>query len=118
MAALFVLHNREDMWGGFSSKVIELFKDQDINIRYCAIKLASVIGDPSFIKPLISGLLDDAVQQRVSTFGARCEGLQFLTGIVYEPEPEFRDGQCFYSELSTQSRISVALKWQQYTASY
>jgi hypothetical protein len=104
--------------GGGSRKVIELFKDQDINIRYCAIKLASVIGDPSFIKPLISGLLDDAVQQRVSTFGARCEGLQFLTGIVYEPEPEFRDGQCFYSELSTQSRISVALKWQQYTASY
>jgi hypothetical protein len=111
MAALFVLHNREDMWSEFSSKVIELFKDQDINIRYCAIKLASVMGCPSFIKPLISGLLDDAVQQRVSTFGARCEGLQLLTGIVYEPEPEFRDGQCFYSELSTQSRISVALKW-------
>lgn len=118
MAALYALHRREDMWKQLSSKVIELFTDQDDNIRYCAIKLAAVIGDRSFIKPLISGLLDDAMQQRVSTFGARCEGLQLLTGIVFEPEPEFRDGQCFYSELSTKSRISIAFKWQLYAASY
>ena len=118
MAALFVLQNREDMRLKFLNHLMTLLNDPDINIRYSAIKLASVIGDPCFIKPLISGLLDDALQQRVSTFGARCEGLQLLTGIEYEPEPNFRDGQCFYSELSTESRISIALQWQQHISSY
>lgn len=118
MAALFVLHHREDIRKRFLNKVIELFEDHDINIRFCAIKLASAIGDASFLKPLISGLLDDALQQLVSTFGARCEGLHLLTGTVYEPEPEFGDGQCFYSELSTESRISIAKKWERYALTH
>lgn len=114
MAALFYLHNRKDLWSHSISYVIPLFMDEDYNIQYCAIKLASTIGDLSFIKPLISGLLDDAVQLRVSTFGARCEALQRLTGIAYEPEPEFQDGQCWYSERSTESRVNMALQWQCY----
>lgn len=76
MAALFYLHNRKDLWTDSISHVIPLFKDEDYNIQYCAIKLASAIGDSSLIKPLISGLLNDAVQLRVSIFGARCEALR------------------------------------------
>ncbi|KOY14146.1 hypothetical protein [Paenibacillus xylanivorans] len=116
MAVLFSLQNREDIWGDLTSHVIDLFNDQDLNIQYCAIKLASTMRHSSFIKPLIYGMLEDVRKLRASTFGARCEALQRLTGIVYEPVPEFREGQCFYSELSTESRINIALNWKKYIA--
>lgn len=116
MAALFAVRYRADLWEMFYSYIVRLFSDPDINIQYCAIKLASIMGHPCFIKPLISGLLDDAEQLKVSTFGARCKGLESLTGIVYEPVPVFRDGQCWYSEESIQSRIHIALQWEQYAS--
>lgn len=114
MAVLYTLHNRRDLWNDSIHYVIDLCKDEDLNIQYCAIKVASTIGDSIFLKPLIDGLLEDAVQLRVSIFGARCDALQLLTGITYELEPEFQDGQCWYSERSTESRVNMALKWQQY----
>ncbi|MFC4808189.1 S8 family serine peptidase [Paenibacillus sp. GCM10023250] len=114
MAALFALNNRADIWEHLLGHIAELFKDSDLDLSYCAIKLASRIEHPFFIEPLVSGLMNDAILQRVSTFGARCEALQRLTGIFYQPVPEFREGQCFYSERSTESRIHLALLWQQY----
>lgn len=114
MAALFALNCRPDMWLELAADVISLFSDPDQNIRYCAIKLASTINNGCFVKPLIAGLYDDAIQERVSTFGARCGALEAITGISYEPVPEWREGQCFYSERSTQARLHIARMWAQH----
>ncbi|SDX04796.1 S8 family serine peptidase [Paenibacillus sp. CF384] len=114
MAALFALNNCPEMWQGLTDEIIKLFQDPDVNLRYCSIKLASAINNHGFIEPLISGLYEDALLQRVSLFGARCNALEAITGIAFDPMPEWRDGQCFYSDRSKQARLHIAQKWAQW----
>jgi len=112
MAALFALNHCPEMWKEFAFEVIRLFTDDDLDIRYCAIELAAKIKQQCFIEPLISGLYDDAFNERVSTFGARCSALEAITGITFEPMPEWREGQCWYSDRSTQARLHIAQEWE------
>nr|WP_285228864.1 S8 family serine peptidase [Paenibacillus sp. ISL-20] len=114
MAALFALNNCPEMWHGLTNEIIKLFQDPDVNIRYCSVKLASTIKNHGFIEPLISGLYEDAIFQRVSIFGARCNALEAITGIAFDPMPEWREGQCFYSDRSKQARLHIAQKWAQW----
>lgn len=111
MAALFALQCSPDDWQGCRNDIIHLFTDSDLNIRYAALKLAATMKDSFFIDSIISELYEDAVQQRVSTFGARCGALHRITGHSFEPVPEWRDGQCWYSERSTAARIYIAQQW-------
>lgn len=56
-----------------------------MNLRYASVKLASTINKHAFIEPLISGLYEDAIFQRVSIFGARCDALEAITGAAFDP---------------------------------
>lgn len=118
MAALFALSRCPDMWDELTYEVIRLFSDADLNLRYCAIELASTIKNQCFIEPLISGLYDDAINEQVSTFGERCNSLEAITGITFDPVPEWREGQCPYSERTTQARLHIAQKWVQWNYSH
>ncbi|MFD0713094.1 S8 family serine peptidase [Paenibacillus sp. GCM10027626] len=114
MGALFALRRCPSLWDEFTDEVSRLFTDPDLNLRYCAIELAAVINKQCFIEPLISGLYEDAQFQRVSIFGTRCNALEILTGIAFDPVPEWLEGQCWYSDRSTQARLHIAQKWGQW----
>lgn len=114
MAALFALSGCPDVWGELASELVERFSDPDLNIRYCAMKLASKLNDRMLVEPLVSGLYEDAMHMRVSTFWARVSALEAMTGVSFEPVPEWRDGQCTYSEDASQARIYIAQKWNEW----
>ncbi|GLX69665.1 S8 family serine peptidase [Paenibacillus glycanilyticus] len=113
MAALFTLSHRSELWNEKPYEMIRLFQDSDLNLQYCAVTLASFLKIQNFIEPLISGLYDDAKNNRVSIFGARCNALEAITGVAFDPIPEWREGQCFYSDLSRQARLHIAQMWNQ-----
>ena len=92
--------------------VVRFFTDDDSNIQYCALQLASTIQNRLFIEPIIRELRNDALTQKVSIFGARCNALEQITGIHVEPVREWRDGECWYSEVSTEARLHIARKWE------
>ncbi len=50
------------------------------------------------------GRLNDARKLKVSTFGVRCEALQRLTGIAYEPVPDFVKPMLLFIKLSVSFR--------------
>lgn len=118
MASLFALNNCPELWHELTNEIIKLFQDPDLNLRYCSINLASTIKNQVFIEPLISGLVEDAISQRVSIFGARCYALEAITGIAFDPMPEWREGQCFYSARSKQSRLHIAQNWAQWMVTH
>lgn len=111
MGALYTLSKCPHLWELFSGDLIALFSDEDSNIVYCALQLASSIKSSSFLKPIISTLESDAVNKKVSTFGARMNTLEKIAGIQFSSTPEWQEGMCWYSELSTQMRLSIAHKW-------
>ncbi|MFC3767391.1 S8 family serine peptidase [Paenibacillus sp. GCM10012303] len=117
MAALFALSRSPGLHHQLKDEVVGLFSDSDLDIRYCAIKLAGNIRDEAFVKPLLSGIEDDAIHERVSIFAARCSALEAITGMQFEPEPRWLEEQGIYSERSTQGRVHIARKWRQW-ASY
>ncbi len=114
MAALYALEKYPDLWDELIDDLISLFQDKDSNIRYCALQLASTLKNPYFIAPIISELKNDALNQNVSIFGAGCKTLEQITGVHIEPVPVFRDGQCWYSEASNESRLFIARKWEEW----
>jgi hypothetical protein len=118
MAALFALNNCPEMWHELTNEIIKLFQDPDLNLRYCSVELALTIKNHIFIEPLISGLYEDAIFQRVSIFGARCNALEAITGIAFDPMPEWREGQCFYSDRSKQAGLHIAQKWAQWNVTH
>jgi hypothetical protein len=114
MGALHAFSRYPDLWDDLTEDLIRLFFDTDSNIKYCALKLASTVKNPLFILPLISGLKYDALNQRVSIFGERCNALEQITGVHFESVPEWREGQCWYSERSTEARLDIARKWTEW----
>jgi serine protease AprX len=112
--ALYALGKYPDLWDELIDDLIGLFTDDDSNVRYCAIKLASTIKSPLFITPILSELRNDALVQNVSMFGVRCKFLEQITGMYIEPVPVFRDGQCWYSKASNESRLYIARKWEEW----
>lgn len=117
MAGLFALSRSPGTCPMLTDEVIALFADPDLDVRCCAIKLACKIKSGAYIKPLISGLEEDAIHERVSTFSARCNALEAITGIHFDPEPEWREEQGIYSDRSTRGRVHIALKWMQWDRS-
>ncbi|MFC5649721.1 S8 family serine peptidase [Paenibacillus solisilvae] len=111
MAALHVLNNLPNNWEEFTDELIRLFTDADPNIRYCTMKLATQNKNIRFVNPLILGLMNDALDQSVSTFGAACEALEAITGLSFPPTPEWKEGQCWYSDRSTEARLSIVHQW-------
>jgi len=116
MAALFALSRSPGLHHMLKDEVAGLFSDNDLDIRYCAIKLAGGMRDEALVKPLLIGIEDDAVHERVSIFAARCSALQTITGIQFEPEPRWLEEQGIYSERSTQGRVHIARKWGQWAS--
>jgi|GEM_PF-3056883 len=114
MGALYACGKYPNLWDEIAAEFIRLFSDNDLNIQYCALKLASTIKNPIFIAPIIGGLKSDALNQKVSVFGARCNALEQITGIQIESVPEWREGQCWYSEDSTESRLDIVRKWAEW----
>jgi serine protease AprX len=110
MGALYALDQCPDLWGALSAQLIRLLADTDYDIKFCALKLASRIKNPSFIESLIKGLEQDARERNVSSFGARVAALKAITGRHF-PETGWREGECWYSERSTQVRLGVARSW-------
>ncbi|MFK4170132.1 S8 family serine peptidase [Paenibacillus lautus] len=113
MAALFALNHRPEVWHEMPYEMIRLFQNSDLNLQYCSVTLASIIKNQIFIEPLISGLYNDAENDRVSIFGARCDALEAITGVAFDPIPEWQEGQCFYSDQSRQARLHIAQMWNQ-----
>ncbi|WP_054024990.1 S8 family serine peptidase [Bacillus sp. FJAT-28004] len=111
MGALYTLSKCPDLWEPISGDLIALFSDGDSDIVYCSLNLASKIKSSSFVKPIISALKSDAINKSVSTFGARLGALEEITGIRFSSSPEWQEGMCWYSERSTQIRLSIAQKW-------
>lgn len=110
MGALYTLSKCPDLWELTSSDLIALFSDVDSNIVYGALNLASKMKSRSFEMPIISALKRDAINKSVSTFGARIEALEEITGIRFSSSPEWQEGMCCYSEQSTQIRLNIAQK--------
>jgi serine protease AprX len=114
MAALFALSQSPGLHHKLKDEVAGLFSDNDLDIRYCAIQLAGRMRDEALVKPLLNGIEDDAVHERVSIFAARCSALEATTGIQFEPEPRWLEEQGIYSERSTRGRVHIARKWRQW----
>ncbi|UVI29483.1 S8 family serine peptidase [Paenibacillus spongiae] len=112
MGALYALSQFPDIWKGCAAELTELMVDREFpDISCCAITLAGRTRDSVYVRPLIEGLREDALHQRVSNFSERCMALEQITGMQFEPHPEWRDGQCFYSERTTESRLDLARQW-------
>ncbi|QYR22411.1 S8 family serine peptidase [Paenibacillus sp. sptzw28] len=116
MGALYTLGNCADLWEPLSGDLISLFSDPDSDIKFCALKIASKIKNRRFIEPLISGLEHDARNQNVAAFGARVIALKAITGIHF-PETGWREGDCPYSDRTTDVRLSICQKWQEWKKS-
>lgn len=111
MGALHAFSRCPDLWEELIEDLACLFSDIDLNIQYFSMNIAARVKNPFFVKPLISGLKNDALNQRVSIFGQRCNTLEQITGMNFDSEPEWREGQCWYSERSTETRLGIAQKW-------
>ncbi|WP_188888034.1 S8 family serine peptidase [Paenibacillus radicis (ex Gao et al. 2016)] len=111
MGVLYACGKCPDLWEQLLIDIAALFSDMDSDIQYASLTLAAQVKHPFFISPIIAGLMDDAVNQRVSTFSQRCHALEQITGIQFDSEPEWREGQCWYSARSTETRVGIARKW-------
>ncbi|MFF2091227.1 S8 family serine peptidase [Paenibacillus sp. NPDC058174] len=111
MSALYACGKCPDLREQLLIDIAALFSDTDLNIQYASLTLAAQVKHPFFISPIIIGLMDDAVNQRVSTFSQRCHALEQITGIEFDSEPEWREGQCWYSARSMETRVGIARKW-------
>lgn len=111
MGAIYTLSKCPELWEQISDDLIALFSDIDSDIVYSALNLASKIKSSSFEKPIISALKSDAINKKVAIFGARLGVLEEITGIRFSSSLEWQEGMCWYSEQSTQIRLSIAQKW-------
>lgn len=112
MAGVYAIQRHPECWDEITEELVPLLGDPSLDIRYWAVRLAANINDPLFVRPLIAGLAEEANHQRASTFGERCSALERITGVQFPPIPEWREGQGTYSERSTEARLSMTRRWE------
>lgn len=61
MGALHAFSRCPDLWEDLIEDLARHFSDIDLNIQYFSMNLASRVKNPFFVKPLISGLKNDAL---------------------------------------------------------
>ncbi|MBB3129393.1 serine protease AprX [Paenibacillus rhizosphaerae] len=112
MAGMYAIQRHPEWWNEITEELVPLLGDPSLDIRYWAVRLAANINDPLLVRPLIAGLAEEANLQRASTFGERCSALERITGVQFPPIPEWREGQGTYSERSTEARLSMTRRWE------
>ncbi len=114
MAALHAVRRSDHLWETVLPQVERLLRDPSPDICYSASEVAAQIGRPELIKPLVAALEEDARLGRTYLWGARVRGLQCITGQVLPQEPEWRHGECHYTERRLRARDGVTKRWREW----
>lgn len=114
MGGLYALSLCPNLWEELIPTLCTLINDENTDIRYIACKLAATIKSKQFIKPLIDGLIEDARNKRIGTFGNRHFALEMITDIEIPREPEWQEGEDPYSSRSIDAILNIATKWKSY----
>ncbi|MFD0618282.1 S8 family serine peptidase [Paenibacillus sp. GCM10027629] len=112
MGGIYALSLCPNFWEELTPTICTLINDENTDIRYNACKLASTIKNKKFIKPLIDGLIEDAQNKRIGTFGERHFALEIITGTEIPREPEWKEGEDPYSNRSINALLEIASKWK------
>ncbi|MCY3773272.1 MAG: S8 family serine peptidase [Gemmatimonadetes bacterium] len=113
-AIIYLLCNHSDLWSECAKALPELFDDTNPDVRYAALQLALQMTDPRMAGTILAGLEEDARANRISSFGARRDALEAITGHRLDITPPYRHGEPFYSDERRLSRLDLARRWNEW----
>ena len=113
-AVIYLLRNHSDLWSKCATVLPDLFNDTNPDVRYAALQLAVQMADPRMTGAILAGLEEDALANRISSFGARRGALEAITGNRLELTPPYRHGEPFYSDDRRASRLDLARRWNKW----
>ena len=113
-AAIHLLLCHPDLWSECTAVLPDLFDDTNPDVRYAALQLAVQIADPQMAGAILAGMEDDALANRISSFGARRNALEAITGHRLEMTPPYMHGEPFYSNDRRASRLDHARRWNKW----
>ncbi len=114
MAALHAVRRSDHLWETVLPQVERLLRDPSPDICYSASEVAAQIGRPELVGPLVAALEEDARLGRTYLWGARVQGLQCIIGQAFPQEPEWRHGECHYTERRRRARAGVTERWREW----
>jgi len=113
-AIINLLRNHSDLWSECTTVLPDLFNDTNPDVRYAALQLAVQMADPQMAGTILAGLEEDARAKRISSFGARRDALEAITGHRLEMTPPYRHGEPFYSDDRRASWLDLARRWNEW----
>lgn len=113
-AVIYLLSNHSDLWSECATAIPDRFNDPNPDVRYAALRLAVQMANPRMAGAILAGMEEDALANRISSFGARKNALEAITGHRLELTPPYRHGEPSYSDDRRASRLDLARRWNEW----
>ncbi|MBI3971769.1 MAG: HEAT repeat domain-containing protein [Chloroflexi bacterium] len=111
-AAVYALGTCPEQWVNLAPTLLQLFADQQADVRRAACQLAGEIRDRQFVRPLVLGLEEEVAARRRASYVTRRDALVSITGVTFPEDPPWQPGEPATSERRWQARAQAAAAWR------
>jgi hypothetical protein len=116
-AALYHILCRPALRGHYVEAIIKRFEDEDPDVSLLAIQISGMTKLSLFVSALVTGLRNEAVEDRDIHFWGRILSLRQVTNQFFMPDPPFQMVECGDSDVHRQRRLKLTERWEEWLQS-